>query len=97
MVTPRAARSAANLSATSSPYGVARREPTMARARASSLVSAPRTWSAGGAVMAPSSAGYPSSPGLRHVSMVSRQYSGGAGAREASETIRRPAEPRGLN
>ena len=38
MVTPRAARSAASPSATSRPYGVARREPTMAMASASSVV-----------------------------------------------------------
>ncbi len=63
MVTPRAARSAASVSATSSPYGVARRDPTTATASASSSTSAPRTWSVGGAVgTASRCAGYSASP-----------------------------------
>src|SRR5713101_969773 len=67
IVTPRAAKSAASDSATSTPYGVGRREPTMAIASASSGSSEPRTWSAGGEGMTPSIAGYRSSLGVRKV------------------------------
>ena len=57
IVTPRAARSAASRSATATPYGVARRAPTIATASASSAVSVPRTSSAGRAGTAARSAG----------------------------------------
>src|SRR5262245_3850057 len=90
IVTPLDARSAARDSATSTPYAVAARAPTMAIARASSGWSAPRTSSSGADGMVASSAGYAGSVGIRCVvrgSMMREgpEYSRGRGSRQCVE------------
>src|SRR6478672_6792051 len=61
--TPRAARSAASVSATLRLYGEPAREPTMATARRESVETSPRTHSTGGGSgITDSAAGYDGSP-----------------------------------
>ena len=70
IVTPLDASSAASDSATSMPYAVAARAPTMAMASASPGTSEPRRASVGGDGIVASSAGYAESVGDRCVVRV---------------------------